>query len=112
MSDPGEPRSTSPFVGDGELAARMREFNWSATPLGPVKGWPASLRSVVRILLTSRFSMWLGWGPELTFLYNDAYCRDTLRAKHPWALGQPAREVWAEIWHDIGPGSNLCWTRE
>lgn len=103
MSDPGEPRSTSPFVGDGELAARMREFNWSATPLGPVEGWPASLRSVVRILLTSRFSMWLGWGPELTFLYNDAYCRDTLRAKHPWALGQPAREVWAEIWHDIGP---------
>ena len=81
----------------------MRALDWSSTPLGPVDGWPASLRSVVRILLTSRFSMWLGWGPELTFFYNDAYWRNTLRAKHPWALGRPARQVWAEIWRDIGP---------
>jgi anti-anti-sigma factor len=103
VSDPGEPHATLPFVGEGELAKRMRASDWSATPLGPVKDWPASLRSVVRILLTSRFPMWLGWGPDLTFLYNDAYWRDTLRAKHPWALGRPAREVWAEIWHDISP---------
>src|SRR6185437_10282227 len=36
-------------------------------------------------------------------LYNAAYWRNTLRAKHPWALGQPASAVWAEIWRDIGP---------
>jgi anti-anti-sigma factor len=101
--DPVKPGSISPFVGEAELAERMRALDWSATPLGPVDSWPASLRSVVRILLTSRFSMWLGWGSELTFFYNDAYRRDTLRAKHPWALGRPAREVWAEIWQDIGP---------
>ena len=47
--------------------------------------------------------MWLGWGPELTFFYNDAYATMTLGAKHPWALGRPASEVWAEIWPDIGP---------
>jgi hypothetical protein len=58
---------------------------------------------VVRILLTSRFAMWMGWGPELTFLYNDAYGRMTLGKKHPWALGRPASEVWSEIWKDIGP---------
>jgi anti-anti-sigma factor len=103
VSDTGGPRGTSPFVGEGELAKRMRSLDWSATPVGPVEDWPASLRSVVRIMLTSRFPMWLGWGPELAFLYNDAYWRDTLRAKHPWALGRPAREVWAEIWPDIGP---------
>jgi len=103
VSDLSWPRATLPFVGEGELARRMRALDWSATPLGPLEDWSASLRSVVRILLTSRFPMWLGWGPELTFFYNDAYWRDTLRAKHPWALGQPAREVWAEIWHDIGP---------
>ena len=45
--------------------------------------------------------MWIGWGPELTFLYNDAYAHMTLGAKHPWALGRPAREVWAEIWPQI-----------
>ncbi|MGY5627566.1 SpoIIE family protein phosphatase [Streptomyces sp. UC1A3] len=47
--------------------------------------------------------MWMAWGPDLTFFCNAAYRRDTLGAKYPWALGRPAREVWAEIWDDIGP---------
>jgi anti-anti-sigma factor len=81
----------------------MSARNWADTPLGAPEGWPAGLRSAVRMMLTSRFSMWAAWGPELTTFYNDAYRRDTLQAKHPWALGRPASEVWAEIWHDIGP---------
>ena len=31
--------------------------------------------------------MWMAWGPELTFFCNDAYRRDTLGKKYPWALG-------------------------
>ncbi|HEY2206291.1 MAG TPA: SpoIIE family protein phosphatase [Pseudonocardia sp.] len=95
--------SDSLFSHGGELGRVMSGWDWAATPVGPVEGWSANLRSVVRILLTSRFSMWMGWGPELAFFYNDAYQRDTLRAKHPWALGRPAQQVWAEIWDDIGP---------
>ena len=70
---------------------------------GRRSSWPRSLQTVVRVVLTSRFSMWMAWGPELTFFCNDAYRRDTLGTKYPWALGRPAREVWAEIWPDIGP---------
>ena len=81
----------------------VRKFDWSTTPLGAAETWPESLRTTVRILLTSRFPMWMAWGPELTFLYNDAYARVTLGRKHPWALGKPAPEVWSEIWDDIGP---------
>lgn len=84
------------------LAARIRDFDWSATPLGPIESWPQSLRTVVNILLTSRYAMWMGWGAELTFLFNDAY-RPTLGLKDPWALGARADRVWAEIWPDIGP---------
>jgi len=91
------------FPAGSEMAARMRAFDWAATPLGPVSQWPQSLRTSVRILLTSRFAMWLGWGPALTFFYNDAYARMTLGKKHPWALGRPTTDVWAEIWRDIGP---------
>jgi len=47
--------------------------------------------------------MWMSWGPELTFLYNDAYAKMTLGKKHPWALGKRSEEVWQEIWSDIGP---------
>src|SRR5437588_11555554 len=63
---------------------------------------PQSLLTVVNILLTSRYAMWMGWGEDLTFLYNDAYA-PTLGLKHPWALGNPASKVWAEIWRDISP---------
>jgi signal transduction histidine kinase len=54
-------------------------------------------------MLDSRYAIWIGWGPELTFLYNDAYRSMTLGKKHPWALGQPARVVWAEAWQDLSP---------
>ncbi|MFO1499832.1 MAG: ATP-binding protein [Verrucomicrobiota bacterium] len=85
------------------MPRRIREFDWTGHRLGPPESWPQSLKTVVRLMLDSRYAMWMGWGPELTFFYNDAYARDTLGKKHPWALGQPARQVWAEIWPDIGP---------
>jgi hypothetical protein len=77
--------------------------DWAATPLGPPREWPQSLQTAVSVLLSSRFSMWLAWGPELTFFCNDAYRLTTLGRKYPWALGRPAAEVWAEIWEDIEP---------
>ena len=85
------------------MAELVRDFDWAATPLGASSEWPESLKTTVRILLTSRFPMWMAWGRELTFLYNDAYARTTLGTKHPWALGKQASEVWSEIWKDIGP---------
>ena len=54
----------------------------------------------LRMMLGSRFEMWLGWGPDLLFFYNDAYI-PTLGTKHPWALGRPVREVWREIFGDV-----------
>jgi hypothetical protein len=47
--------------------------------------------------------MWMGWGEQVTFLYNDAYINVLSMAKHPWALGRPTIEVWAEIWDYCGP---------
>ncbi len=85
------------------MSELVRTFDWSATPLGDARNWPLGLQITVRILLTSRFPMWMAWGPELTILYNDAYARTTLGKKHPWALGKPASIAWSEIWKDIGP---------
>jgi PAS domain S-box-containing protein len=91
------------LLGGGAVGRDLLDVDWEDTPLGPVHSWPRSLRTLVRMLLGSRFSMWMAWGPELTFLCNDAYRRDTLGRKYPWALGRPAREVWEEIWPEIGP---------
>ena len=91
------------FAGGGQVGLDLAGVDWGATPLGAPSEWPRTLATAVRIILTSRFSMWMAWGPELTFFCNDAYRRDTLGTKHPWALGHPAHVVWAEIWSDIGP---------
>jgi signal transduction histidine kinase/DNA-binding response OmpR family regulator len=91
-----------PLAGGGELGALMRAYDWRSSPLGPPASWPQSLKTAVRIMLTSRQPMWLGWGPELTYLYNDAY-RSIIGGKHPWALGQPVEEVWRELRDQIGP---------
>lgn len=88
--------------GGGEMGQRIRDYNWSNTPLGPVESWPQSLRTCVRIMLTSRQPIWIGWGKELIKLYNDPY-KDIVQGKHPWALGTPASEVWKDIWKDIDP---------
>ncbi|QUT05112.1 PAS domain S-box protein [Sphingobium phenoxybenzoativorans] len=88
------------FPGTSEMARVMREHDWSATPLGPPAQWPEALKIPLRMLLTTRFEMWLGWGPDLHFFYNDAYI-PTLGIKHPAMLGHPFREVWSEVYDEV-----------
>ncbi|MEH2237692.1 ATP-binding protein [Nostoc sp.] len=90
------------LLGGGEMGARMRERDWSKTSLGPTQQWPQSLKTAVRIMLTSRQPMFVWWGEELINLYNDAY-KAIIGGKHPEALGQPASYVWREIWDQVGP---------
>ena len=80
----------------------MRSHDWSTSPLGPSSDWPQSLRSVVGLMINSRYPMFCAWGPDLAFLYNDGYA-PIFGAKHPHALGRPFRDVWPEIWDDISP---------
>ena len=92
------------FVGAGEMAGYCREFDWTATPLGAVSGWPQSLRTTVRTILASRHPMFLWWGPHLVQIYNDAY-RPSFGdgGRHPRALGMRGAEFWTEIWDIIAP---------
>ncbi|HEY3352090.1 MAG TPA: ATP-binding protein [Polyangia bacterium] len=85
------------LVGTGEMAARIRDLDWSATPLGPRERWPQSLRTIVNLVVGTRFPAALLWGRELVLLYNDAY-RAILAGRHPRALGRSAREIWPEAW--------------
>ena len=90
------------FANGGEMAARMQAFDWSKSSLGPAESWPQSLRTAIRIMLTSKFAMWMALGPELIFFCNDAYL-PTVGLKRDWVLGARSDKVWEEIWPDIGP---------
>ncbi len=91
------------LAGSTVLGQLICEHDWSRTPLGPIEEWPQSLKTSVNLILNSQHPMWIGWGPEIAFLYNDAYIQVLSLSKHPWALGKPAKEVWAEIWDICGP---------
>ena len=103
------------LAGGREAGALMRALDWSDSPLGPPSGWPHSLRTAVSILINSRHPMFVAWGPELAFLYNDGYA-PILGAKHPSAIGRPFQSVWPEIWSDIRPlveralGGDATWS--
>jgi PAS domain S-box-containing protein len=90
--------------GGGEMGELTRSFDWSNTSVGDFEKWPKSLRTIVSIILTSRFPMFLWWGDGLIQFYNDAY-RPSLgnTGKHPAALGQNAVDCWPEIWPVIYP---------
>ncbi|MCJ2084228.1 PAS domain-containing protein [Methylobacterium sp. J-090] len=92
---------TFPKAG-GEMGAMMRAHDWDRTPLGPVKGWPAALKVAVNLILASPESMFLAWGPDLTFLFNDTY-RPILGPRLSRALGATMPELWSDVWDQVRP---------
>jgi PAS domain S-box-containing protein len=101
--DPADPSTTLDFLsGGGVMGELMRSHDWRTSVLGDPTDWPQSLRSVVGLLLNSRFPMFVAWGAELGVVYNDAYAQ-ILGAKHPQSLGARFQNIWAEIWSDISP---------
>ena len=95
---------TLAFMADGgAMGAYMRGQDWSKSPLGPPEDWPQALRIAVRLMLNTGHPVHVWWGPELICFYNDAYSPSIGPERHPGSVGQPAREVWGEIWHIIGP---------
>ena len=90
------------LAGGGDMGARMRSFDWNATSLGPPETWPQSLKTIVRMMLDSRYAMWMLWGPEYTFFCNDAYL-PTVGIKRDWVLGARSDVVWEEVWSEVVP---------
>jgi PAS domain S-box-containing protein len=98
------------ITGSSEMAVRIREHDWSRTPLGPLEQWSETLLATVNLMLHSPFPTILSWGPEMVFLYNDAAI-STLTDKHPSALGGLYRDVFREAWELVGADLETCFYR-
>ncbi|WP_084151165.1 response regulator [Azohydromonas australica] len=79
-------------IAAGEMAQRVREFDWAATALGPAEQWPVSLRTTVETVLAHPWPTIVLWGRELIQIYNDAY-RGFMGMDQAAGLGAPAGEV-------------------
>ena len=86
----------------GSMIERTRSFDWAATPLGDAARWPQSLKTLVELLLSAKQPMFIAWGRERNWLYNDAFV-PILGNKHPGALGRPSMQVWDEARAELEP---------
>ena len=88
---------TAPFSGiKGEMAERVRAFDWAATPLGPIAQWPQSLKTAVGMVLLSPVPIVMLWGEDGIMIYNDGYS-EFAGQRHPALLGSKVREGWPEV---------------
>ena len=89
-------------MGTGEMADRVRAYDWSSTSLGPIDGWSKELVTIVNLTLCSPSPARTMWGPDFILIYNDAY-RPIPGRRHPEALGKVSKDVYQEAWHVVGP---------
>lgn len=90
------------IIGTGEMADRVRDYDWSSTLLGPIEAWSKELVTIVNLTLACSSPARTMWGSQLILIYNDAY-RPIPGPRHPFALGKPARQVYSESWDVVGP---------
>ena len=57
-----QPHSQTGTVQPSAMSQLISSYDWASTPLGHVAAWPDSLKAAVRILVTSRFPMWMACG--------------------------------------------------
>ncbi|RYF21828.1 MAG: hypothetical protein EOO77_05260 [Oxalobacteraceae bacterium] len=65
----------SRIVAKGDMADRVRAFNWATTSLGGIEAWPERLAAAVEAMLAAPQLATLAIGPERIFLYNDEASR-------------------------------------
>jgi PAS domain S-box-containing protein len=98
----GLPLAGEKITGKGPMGDRIRAHDWGSTPSGPLHQWSAELISIVNVILACPTPARIFWGPDLILIYNDSYSSIPGR-RHPDALGRPARDVFREVWHLVGP---------
>ena len=84
------------------MGRAMRQYDWTRTALGEPALWSQALKTLAELMLASTQPMFMAWGKEQVWLYNDAFV-PILGRKHPAALGMPALEVWAEAKETLAP---------
>ncbi|ORY86727.1 hypothetical protein BCR35DRAFT_302458 [Leucosporidium creatinivorum] len=89
-------------LGTTKLGRLIRDYDWSSSLLGPMKSWPAELRTMVSSILASPNRECILWGEHRVIIYNDEYV-GAAGSKHPELLGKPAAVGWGEIWDGLEP---------
>lgn len=84
------------LAGGGQLGCLIAAFDWASTSIGPIEGWPQSLKTAVSLILRSNVPIVMLWGEDGVMIYNDGYS-EFAGGRHPRLLGSKVREGWPEV---------------
>ncbi|MEV4478211.1 SpoIIE family protein phosphatase [Micromonospora coxensis] len=100
---PTSPPATPGPAPVSQVAAAVLGHPWAGTALGPPQQWDPAVRALVDVVLSSPVPMALYYGDRFVMLYNQSYS-ELIGDRHPDAIGRPAPEVFADLWHTPGVG--------
>jgi len=86
--------------------AFLRNFDWAATPLGPMKDWSTSLRLQFMSIVAHPRHRALIWGEQQTCIYNEGAVA-LFGNYHPRALGAGI-DVFADFYARAAPSIRLA----
>ena len=82
--------------GGGAMATLIAQHDWASTALGPLRDWPAALKTATAMVLHSPLPMVMLVGEDGISIYNDAYAA-LIGNKHPTVLGAKASDSWPRM---------------
>src|SRR5262245_56957860 len=87
----------------GEIAARLRDKDWSSHVLGAPADWPQDLRAAVQLLLSSDIPAILFRGESRTQFFNDAFAATLENDASGATLAMPAAQGALPLWRRHWP---------
>lgn len=84
---------------DSQAYRLLQDSDW--VHAGLAESAPPELRTVLTMMLDCPEPLWISWGPDNLFYFNDAFA--------PWmgnkligAMATPVRVVWHDVWDELG----------
>jgi signal transduction histidine kinase len=68
---------------------------------GLAESAPPELRTVLAMILDCPEPLWIAWGPDNLFYFNDAFS-PWMGNKLDGAMASPVRIVWHDVWDELG----------
>jgi signal transduction histidine kinase len=85
-----------------ETANVVKSMDWSKHQLGNPEDWDPALKIFFGFMFSSQSQLFLFWGDELSWFYNDAFLTSFDKEKHPHSMGQNGELVWEVSWPLVG----------
>jgi PAS domain S-box-containing protein len=92
------------IVGNSDAARLLRTKKWELTGLHIIEKWPKPLLNNLNFVLNSQFPMFILWGTEHYFFYNDKWNSNFSYLKnYNQLVGETAEKVFGSHWNKLKP---------